>query len=371
MSKRLKSVILLALACASIATTFSGCLKAGAEENTTAATTQADEPKSEESLETSDMANTELYEEIKITDIEGLKVGNAQDEDAKTGVTVLMFDNGATVGIDVSGGGPAARETHLCDPTTADNPINAIMLSGGSAYGLGAADGIMSYLEEHDIGYDTGYAKIPLVCGSCIYDLGYGSATVRPDSKMGYSACENAEKNDPKSGDYGAGCGATVGKICGMDRASNSGLGIYAVKLGDLEMAAVVAVNALGDIYNPSTGEELAGLKSEDGKELVQSKNELYKIATKTDMFTGNTTIGCIVTNGKFTKAEMSRIASMTRNAYARCINPVGTLADGDTIYAATIGDVDADVNVAGTLAAEVMEKAILNAIESSNSSLN
>lgn len=311
-----------------------------------------------------------LFEEIDVTEVEGLRIGCAQDEVAKTGVTVLMFDHGAKVGIDVSGGGPAARETHLADPTTADNPVNAIMLAGGSAYGLAAADGVMRYLEEHGVGYDTGFALVPLVCGSCLYDLSYGSATVRPDAQMGYAACVSAGANAPKSGNFGAGCGATVGKVCGMERCSNSGLGIYAVRLGKLEMAAVVAVNALGDVIDPETGEQVAGLRGEDGAGFADTRAELYKIAKRTDMFTGNTTIGAIVTNGNFTKAEMSKIASMTRCAYARCIRPVGTLADGDTIYAASTGGVEADVNVAGTLAADVMQAAILRAVASAGTSL-
>lgn len=340
--------------------------ESSAEAESTAETTSESSAESTES--TGDTMNSLNLEEINIQDIEGLRIGNAQDEEAMTGTTVVLFDNGAKVGIDVSGGGPAARETHLTDPTTADNPINAIMLSGGSAYGLAAADGIMQYLEEHDIGYDTGYAKVPLVCGSCLYDLGIGSATVRPDADMGYAACVDAEKNEPKSGKVGAGTGATVGKIKGMEYSSNSGLGIYAVKLGDLEMAAVVAVNALGDIYDPETGEEIAGLKDENGN-LCDTRTELYKINEQTDMFTQNTntTIGVIITNGNFSKSEMSKIASMARSAYSRCICPVGTLADGDTIYAASIGDVSGDVNVAGTLAADVMAKAIVNAIESVN----
>ncbi len=311
------------------------------------------------------MGLSRLVTEIAVADMPGLRIGNAQDEAAKTGVTVLMFDRGARVGIDVSGGGPAARETHLADPTTADNPINAIILGGGSAYGLAAADGVMRYLEERGIGYDTGFARVPLVCASCLYDLGCGRADVRPDAQMGYAACVDAETNSPRCGSVGAGCGATVGKLCGMERASDSGLGIFAVQLGELRMAAIVAVNALGDIYDPESGQQVAGLKSEDGTQLLDSRDELYRIAAPTDMFTGNTTIGAIVTNGAFTKAEMSKIAAMTRNAYARCICPVGTMADGDTIYAASIGDVAADVNVAGTLAADVMQEAILRAVRS------
>ncbi len=304
------------------------------------------------------------WREISIREVDGLRIGNAQNEEARTGVTVLLFDNGARVGVDVSGGGPASRETTLADPTTADVPVNAVVLSGGSAYGLAAADGVMHYLEEHGIGYDTGFALVPLVCQSCIYDLGVGRSDIRPDRQMGYDACCDAEHPNPYSGRVGAGCGATVGKLCGAERCSDAGLGVYAVQLGDLVMAAVVAVNALGDVSDPNTGEKLAGLRAESGTGFADSRQELYRISKRTDLFTGNTTIGAIITNGRFSKAEMNKIASMTRNAYARCITPVGTLADGDTIYAASIGTVEADVNVAGTLAAEVMEHAIVRAVQ-------
>lgn len=310
-----------------------------------------------------------LDREIPITELTGLRIGHAQNEEAKTGVTVLIFDNGAKMGIDVSGGGPASREAHLAAPLTADNPVNALVFSGGSAYGLAAADGVMQYLEEHDIGYDTGFAKVPLVCQACIYDLGVGSAAVRPDADMGYEACVNAEsfgtsdQSPAGSGSFGAGTGATVGKICGMDRASKSGIGIHAMQVGDLKMAAVVVVNALGDIYDPETGQMVAGPKAEDGSGFLDTRQILYMLSQPTDLFTGNTTIGAVITNGSFTKSEMSKIASMTRSAYSRCINPVGTMADGDTIYAASIGDVKADINVAGVLAAEAMTQAILKAV--------
>lgn len=303
--------------------------------------------------------------EIAITDMPEVSIGNVQSDEAKTGVTVLLFDKkGAVVGVDISGGGPASRETPLTSPVTADNPINAIVLSGGSAYGLAAADGVMRCLEDHGIGFETGYARVPLVCQSCIYDLGYGSATVRPDSAMGYAACEKAlAGGNPSCGSVGAGTGATVGKICGMERAMKSGLGMYAVELGELRMAAVVAVNALGDIFDPSTGKKIAGLLTADGTSFGDSCEEIWKMGRRENLFTGNTTIGAVFTNGKFNKAQMNKIASMTRNAYARCINPVGTMADGDSIYAASAGDVEADLNVAGTLAAYVMERAIVAAI--------
>lgn len=302
--------------------------------------------------------------EIPVTKIGGLRIGNAQNEEAKTGVTVLIFDRGATVGVDISGGGPASRETPLASPITADNPINAIVLSGGSAYGLAASDGVMRYLEEHGMGFDTGFAKVPLVCQSCIYDLGFGRADVRPDGAMGYAACVDAEKNQPLCGSVGAGIGATVGKLYGMERASRSGIGIYAVSVGELQMAAIVVVNALGDIFDPKTGQKVSGLRKEDGTGFSDTTEEIYKISQRTNMFTGNTTIGAIVTNGRFSKAEMNKIASMTRCAYARCIAPVGTMADGDSIYAASVGQVEADINMAGTLAAEVMAEAILRTVQ-------
>lgn len=311
------------------------------------------------------MYNETTVKEIDIREIKGLRIGNAEDPEAKTGVTVLIFHHGATVGVDVSGGGPASRENMLADPLTADNPINAIVLSGGSAYGLAASDGVMRYLESRGIGYDTGFAKVPLVCQACIYDLGIGRADVRPDAQMGYDACKDSEENHPRSGNVGAGCGATVGKMCGMERATKTGLGIYAAQVGELKVAAVVVLNALGDIYDPKNGKKVAGLRGEDGSLQIHSSNVLYQISERTDLFNSNTTIGTIITNGKFSKAEMSKIARMAGCAYARCINPVGTMADGDTIYAAALGEAEADINVAGTLAAEVMSEAILRAAKS------
>lgn len=308
--------------------------------------------------------------EIPITDLTDLRIGNAQDYEAMTGVTVLLFDKGAKAGVDISGGGPASRETPLASPLTADNPLNAIVLSGGSAFGLAASDGVMHYLEEHGIGYDTGFARIPLVCQSCIYDLSVGRADVRPDAAMGYAACADAEHPHPVSGIVGAGTGASVGKICGRENATKTGLGLYAVSIGDLKVAAVVVLNALGDIFDPETGKKIAGPKKPDGNGFFDTREELYKLSQKTDLFQNdpnnktNTTIGAIITNGDFSKAELNKLASMARCGYARCINPVNTMADGDSIYAASIGTVPADLNMAGTLAAEVMAEAIQKAVK-------
>jgi len=304
--------------------------------------------------------------EIPFSSLEGVRVGNAQDNQAKTGVTVLCFPAGALTGVDISGGGPASRETPVLDPTKENIGIHAIVLSGGSAYGLAASDGVMQCLEERGIGYDTGFARVPLVVQSCIYDLSYGSAKVRPDKKMGYDACRDAlENGKPVSGSVGGGTGATVGKLCGMERSMKSGIGYYAVQMGALKVGAVVVVNSLGDIYSVTTGKKIAGLLNKERTAFSDSVAELYRIAKPEDLFSRtNTTIGAVITNGKFDKAELTRIAEQAGNAYARSINPVGTLADGDTVYAVSCGSpVTADINMTGTLAAEVMAKAIENAV--------
>lgn len=306
----------------------------------------------------------EIMTEITAEQMKNLRIGHAALDEAKTGVTVLYFPEGAKVGCDISGGGPASRETPLAMPLTADNPINAIVLSGGSAYGLAASDGVMRCLESHGIGYDTGAALVPLVCQSCIYDLGYGSATVRPDAALGEAACERAlAGTDGRSGNIGGGVGATVGKLFGMGRAMKAGLGFYAIQAGPLQMAALVIVNALGDIFDPATGTKIAGLTDENRSGFADTRQEFAKLMAIQNSFTGNTTIGAVVTNAGLSKAEMGKVASMARSAYGRCINPVGTLADGDTIYAAGVGHIPADINLVGTLAAEAMAAAIQKAV--------
>lgn len=310
----------------------------------------------------------ELIKEISIKDMEGVSIGHAQDNEAKTGVSVLYFPNGAQAGCDISGGGPASRETPLTHPMTADNPLNAVVLSGGSAYGLAASDGVMRCLEENGIGYNTGFALVPLVCQSCIYDLSYGMSNVRPDAAMGYEACQNALNGcDDSMGNVGAGTGASVGKLCGMKQASKAGLGIHAIQVGELKIAAVVSVNAFGDIFDPENGQKIAGLWDPTRKEFLDLEQVfLSAVTAPKDLFNANTTIGCIITNAKFDKAKLNKVAAMTRNAYARCINPVGTMADGDSIYACSVGEVVSDVNLVGTLSAKVMQKAIVKAIEAS-----
>ena len=292
--------------------------------------------------------------EIPITDIESLMIGQAENKEAGTGCTVLICRDGMRAGLDVRGGGPASRESQLLNPLTSAQFLHAVVLSGGSAYGLGAANGVMSYLEEQGIGYDTGVALVPLVAQSDIFDLSVGDARVRPDADMGYEAAKSAfEGPDYQDGNYGAGCGASVGKIAGMDYAMKTGIGSYAVQVGDLKIGAITVLNALGDIYDWKTGEQVAGFLTED-KTGLRSTMEYMSASTesKENKFTGNTTLAVVVTNADFSKSQLCKIAGMAHNGLARSINPVHTSADGDSIYAVSVGNVDADQDLVGSLAA-------------------
>lgn len=272
-------------------------------------------------------------------------------------------------GLDVRGGGPASRESELMNPLAAAQTIHGIVLAGGSAFGLGAADGVMQYLEERGIGFDVGPLKVPLVCQADLFDLTVGDPYTRPDRDMGYEACINAQHGNYRDGNYGAGCGATVGKIAGMDFCMKSGIGSYALQLGELQVGALVAVNALGDIYDWKTGCKAAGLLTEDKKSFRRTEDLMYASTEVVEnKFTGNTTIGIIVTNAGFTKPSLCKIAGMAHDGYARSIRPVHTTADGDSIYAVSVGDVAADQDLTGTLAAEVMSEAILRAVTSAKS---
>lgn len=309
-------------------------------------------------------------EEVSVAEFSGVKIGHAQDYDAMTGVTAFVFEGRAVAGIDISGGGPASRETPLLDPKMACQDINTVILSGGSAFGLEAGCGAAKYLEEQGIGFDTGYAKVPLVCQSCIYDLSIGKSDVRPDIAMGYEACQNAVAGNDLCGSIGAGTGATVGKLTTMARSQKSGFGICTYKLGELIVTAAVTVNALGDIFDYDSGQQLAGMTTEDRKTFAGIEDGMY--AGTIVGFSGgdenpqqgkNTTIGIIITNAGLSKGDMNKVASMTRNAYSRCILPVGTTADGDSIYAVSVGEIAVDINTVGTLAARTMGEAIKRAV--------
>ncbi|MBN1614312.1 MAG: P1 family peptidase, partial [Deltaproteobacteria bacterium] len=278
--------------------------------------------------------------EIPLTAVEGIAVGNEQDLEAATGCTVILCEKGATGGVDVRGGAPGTRETDLLNPLNLVEQVHAVLLTGGSAFGLDAAAGIMQFLEERNIGFNVGVTTVPIVCGAVLFDLAIGDHRIRPDREMGYRACLHAVGDSPPQGNFGAGAGATVGKILGMGRAMKSGLGVYALQAGNLKIGALAAVNCLGDVLDPETGERLAGPLN-DGRDGVLSTEDIMAgvlDAQAKPEAGGNTTLGCIVTNARFTKAQANRIASMAQDGIARTMRPSHSMFDGDTIFTMATG---------------------------------
>lgn len=308
--------------------------------------------------------------EISINEFAPIRIGQMENASAGTGCTVFLCETGMRAGLDVRGGGPASRESQLLNPLTAERDIHAIVLAGGSAFGLGAAGGVMEYLEERGIGYDVGVTKVPLVVQSDLFDLTVGNPLVRPDVTMGYAAARQAvEAPNYRDGNYGAGCGATVGKLEGMGTCMKSGMGSYAVQLGELKIGAVVALNALGDVFDWKTGKQVAGLLTED-RAAMRSTSELLasRITAVENRFVENTTLSVILTNAQFGKAALCKIAGMGHDGFARSIRPVHTSYDGDSIYAVSCGMVQADQEVVGTMAAEAISEAILRAVQAAES---
>ena len=305
------------------------------------------------------------YKEIAIKDIKGFLIGQTQNEAAGTGCTVIVGKNGMRAGLDVRGGGPASRDSQMLNPLMTMNEIHAVVLSGGSAFGLGAADGVMQYLEEHGIGFEVGLTKVPLVVQSDIFDLTVGDPFTRPNAAMGYEAAKQAfESPNYQDGNYGAGCGATVGKACGMETCMKTGIGSYAIQIGELKIGAIVVLNALGDVFDWKNGKKVAGLLTEDKKAFRDVMDVMTSsIEVVENKFVGNTTLCAILTNAVFTKAQLCKIAGLAHDGYARSIRPVHTSADGDSIYALSIGNVSADMDLVGSLAAEVTSEAILRAV--------
>ncbi|MDK9708256.1 MAG: P1 family peptidase [Desulforhopalus sp.] len=314
---------------------------------------------------------TTAHKEIAFTDIGGLRVGHADDLQAGTGCTVVLCENGATAGIDVRGGAPGTRETDLLNPVNLVDKVHAVVLTGGSAFGLDSAAGVMQYLEERKVGFDVGVTWVPIVCGAALFDLAFGDHQIRPDKEMGYRACLNASEGRSAEGNVGAGAGATVGKIRGMAHAMKSGLGCHAIEIGGLRIGAIVAVNALGDIIDPDSGERLAGALSDDLSDFADTEAVMLRFAQeKNNLFAGNTTIGIVATNAALSKAQATKLASMAHNGYARAIRPAHTMFDGDTIFTLATGQVEADLSVLGMLAAGVMERAVVAAVKQSTSLL-
>ena len=308
--------------------------------------------------------------EISINDFSPLRIGQTENREAGTGCTVFLCEKGMRAGLDVRGGGPASRESQLLNPLAAAKEIHAVVLAGGSAFGLGAANGVMDCLERRGIGFDVGVTRVPLVAQSDLFDLTVGDARIRPDPAMGFAAAELAlDAPNYRDGNFGAGCGATVGKIAGMETAMKTGIGSYAVSLGALKVGAVVALNALGDVFDWRSGKQIAGLLTEDKTALRSTTDFLAAdVRAVENRFVENTTLGVIVTNARFEKAQLCKIAGMGHDGFARSIRPVHTSYDGDSIYALSVGDVPADQEVVGTLAAEVLSEAIIRAVQSAGS---
>lgn len=338
-------------------------------------------------------------EHISINDVAaacGMRIGQTEDAIGGTGATVIIAPAGMGASLSVRGGGPASRDTRILDPLMAAESIHAVLLAGGSAFGLDAAGGVQRYLAEHGIGLPVGDAIVPLVCQSDIFDLLVGSLDARPDAAMGYAACTAAEQGragNYRDGNFGAGCGATVGKAAGGEFCMKSGIGSAAMRLGPLMVGAVVAVNALGDVRDPATGATVAGCLAADRRGFRRTEDVLYasyerrmasgdgtncqsaSAANEPPAASGgdnpaglvtNTTIGAVITNADLPKAALAKVADMAHDGLARTISPVHTAMDGDSIYALSAGSraakVAADTDTVGIAAADIMAQAVLAA---------
>jgi L-aminopeptidase/D-esterase-like protein len=341
-------------------------------------------------------------EHIDINDIAaacGIRIGQTEDADGGTGATVIIAPEGMGASISVRGGGPASRDTRILDPLMAAECIHAVLLAGGSAFGLDATGGVQRYLAEHGIGLPVGDAMVPLVCQSDIFDLLVGSIGARPNAAMGYAACQAAEagaSGNYRDGNLGAGCGATVGKAAGGEFCMKSGIGSSVLKLGPLMVGAIVVVNALGDVHDPATGRTIAGCLAPDHRGFRRTEDVLYAAYENrmaqhdeaSDEATGdtgetsgtgagtnpgnlvtNTTIGAIITNADLSKAALAKVADMAHDGIARTISPVHTAMDGDSIYALSAGRADTkvatDIDTVGIAAADAMAQAVLVAARS------
>lgn len=311
-----------------------------------------------------------------ITDVRGIEVGHAQDEEALTGCTVILCRKGAVAGVDVRGGAPGTRETDLLNPVNLVEKVHAVVLAGGSAFGLEAATGVMRYLEEQRIGFNTGVAKVPIVPAAILFDLNLGRADVRPDAAMGYRAAASASSRTPAEGNAGVGMGASVGKMFGRTLSMKAGVGTASMNIGDgVTIGALVGVNAWGDVVDPLTNQIIAGLRSGKIGPLRVGKKEYFadtiqmmksavgrgilSLTTRT-----NTVIGVVATNAKLTKAQATKVAQMAQDAIARTVRPAHTMLDGDVIFALSTGTRKADISTIGAFAAEVMGEAILRAVK-------
>jgi len=303
-----------------------------------------------------------------ITDVPGIRVGHATNKEAMTGCTVVLCPpQGAMGGVDQRGGAPGTRETDLLRPLHLVERVHAVLLSGGSAFGLDAAGGVVRWLEEQGIGYDTGVAKVPIVPAAVIFDLGMGRSDVRPDAAMGYAACEAAADGPVAEGSIGVGTGCKVGAILGSARSTKAGVGTASVDLGGgLVVGAIVAMNAFGDVIDPRSGEILAGARALRGEGFADTLATMKGMMGKTVLrlaARGQSVVGVVATNARLTKEEVNKVAQMAHNGLAKTVRPAHTMLDGDTFFALASGQKRADVNLIGAYAAEVMAEAIIRSV--------
>ena len=310
-----------------------------------------------------------------ITDVPGILAGHAQDDQALTGCTVILCEKGAVGGVDQRGGAPGTREVDALHPMHLVTRVHGVVLAGGSAFGLEAATGAMRYLDEKGIGFDTHIYKVPIVPSAILFDLGIGDPKVRPDASMGYQACLNASPEPPAEGNVGAGTGATVGKILGVSQCMKSGIGTASLEIGaGVIVGAIAAVNAFGDVIDPTSGQIIAGARSKDVGPLhigapgyfADTLHVMQTLIGRTALGYGsreNTVIGVVATNARLDKEQVNKVAQMAHDGLARTIRPAHTMLDGDTIFAIATGDHNADVTIVGAFAAEVFAQAILRAV--------
>jgi L-aminopeptidase/D-esterase-like protein len=302
-----------------------------------------------------------------LTAVAGLKVGHFSMVGRPTGCTVVLAEGGAVGGVDVRGSAPGTRETDLLNPVNTVEKVHAVVLTGGSAFGLDSASGVMRYLEEHGVGFETEFGKIPIVPAAVLFDLNLGDAKIRPTAECGYRAAATASTGPVAEGNVGAGSGATVGKVAGVSRAMRGGLGTASITMPDgLVVAALIAVNAVGDVIDPSTGRVIAGVRTPDGKSLADARILLRSGALRPPATIGrNTTIGVVATNAVLTKAQATKMAQMAQDGLARTISPAHTTFDGDTIFALATGSRQGtpDMMTIGALAADAVAEAVLRAV--------
>jgi L-aminopeptidase/D-esterase-like protein len=304
-----------------------------------------------------------------ITGIAGIKVGHYTDREAATGCTVILCEEGATAGVDVRGAAPGTRETDPLRPMSLVGKAHAILLSGGSAFGLDAAGGVMRYLEEHGHGFDTGAARVPIVPAAILFDLRIGKADVRPGPEEGYKACLAASGGPVAEGCVGAGTGATVGKILGAERMTKSGLGTACQELGPVTIGAIVAVNAFGDVIDPRTGETIAGPRDIEKGGFTDTMDIMKRAGEPIIASFTHTTIGVVVTDASLDKEGANKVAQMAHDGLARAIRPAHTMFDGDVLFALATGEHGpGDVTVIGAVAAEVVAEAIVRAVRQADS---